>query len=135
VEPAENPLRFLDGDLRASVFAPSALHDPTFEMRDELHAVADAEDRHPEAHQLGVRGRNFGAVDGRRPTREDDPLRVPRADPVQRPGRRMYLAVDTLLPNPPGDELRELRAVIDDEDAVQGRYPLSIFHYATTMLL
>src|SRR5438270_653060 len=54
------------------------------------------------------------------PAREDDPLGIelPDEGEVRAARRGMDLAVYVRLPHPARDELRELRPVVEDEDAV-----------------
>ncbi len=66
----------LDGEVAAAVFADvGGFHAPTEGVREELHAVTDAEDRHPEPQQTLVELRGTGLVDRGRATGEDDRLR------------------------------------------------------------
>jgi len=68
--------------------------------------------------KLGIGGRDVLAVYRGRPSGKDDASRIPFADPVHCPRRRVNLAVDVRLPNPPGDQLGVLGAEVDDEDTV-----------------
>ena len=89
-------------------------------MRHGLLAVADAEhrqaglvDRHRGERRVLVehRGRSAG---------EDDRLRLHLAQRGFSLLERRDLAIDPLLAHPPGDELGDLRAEIDDENLVVG---------------
>jgi len=88
-------------------------------LRHGLHAVADAEHRHAELEHRGRRVRRVGGGDRFRPAGENHATRgkgthlrvadVPRVD----------LTVDAELAHAPGDELRVLRAEIQDQDAMR----------------
>ena len=86
--------------------------------RHREHAVADAEHRHAELeHRLGraqlvlLVGRGVAA-------REDDSLRRELAHELVADVVRMDLAEDVRLAHAPGDQLRDLRAEIEDQDLV-----------------
>src|SRR5690606_39628534 len=100
--------RLQHGDLRPAVLAPAVLHHAAFELRHELHAVTHAQDGDPEAEELGAGGGDVIAVDRCGTAGEHDAGRLPRADPVERDGRRVDLAVDALPADAARDELREL---------------------------
>ncbi len=87
-------------------------------VREQLHAVADAE--HRAAPRRDVRGQRGRAVlvDGGRPAGEHEAL-----DPqvVRVLGRRVpghELRVDAGLADAAGDQHRELRAVVEDDDGL-----------------
>src|SRR3954466_6247274 len=85
------------------------------QVRDEVHPVADAEDRRDlERGRLG--GRHVLAVNRVRAAAEDDAGWRPLANPLDGARRRMDLRVDARLTHPPRDELSVLRTVVDDED-------------------
>ena len=108
-----------DLDLGAAELAVMAALDLAAELRrHRLLAVADAEHRHagvedvlrrPRRDRLGHRGRPAG---------EDDALRLHLAEGLLGRLERHDLGIDPLLAHPPRDELRHLRAEIDDEDLV-----------------
>ncbi len=82
----------------------------------ELHAVADAEDRHAEVEQARIDPGRALRVDGGRPAREDERARVAApyllgGDPV-----RDELRVHTTLAHASRDQLRVLAAEVDDEN-------------------
>ena len=83
---------------------------------EQLHAVADAEDRHAEFEQLLGDGRGARLVDRLRPAGEDDPLRRKGLDRRQLHVEGMQLAVDVRFAHPPGNELGVLGAEIEDQD-------------------
>ena len=88
---------------------------------EDVHAVADAEHRRRPLPQhvqhLGPQAsarRRF--VDARRTAREDDALRLEPPDDVEPDVEGMDLAVDVQLAHAPRDQLRVLRAEVEDED-------------------
>src|SRR5687768_15704328 len=84
-------------------------------MDDDVHPVADAEDR-GDVQNATLRRGHIVAVDRRRAAAQDDPARLPLPHEVERDRRWMDLRVDTRFANAARDELRELRAVIEDQD-------------------
>ena len=84
-----------------------------------LLAVADAEDRHAEREDLGRRARAALLGDAGRAAGEDHRL---RAEGAQEAGvdclERVDLAVDPGLAEPPGDQLGDLAAEVDDQEAL-----------------
>ena len=115
---AEERVRVGHGERGPAVFAgvgPAA--DFAAEvMGEELHAVADAEDGDAEVEQGRVELRGVRLVHARRPAGEDDALRVELPDAIGREIAADDLTEDVQLPHPPGDELGELRAEVEDED-------------------
>ena len=87
-------------------------------VRDELGAVADAQDGHAEFIDAGVDAWGTVYVDRGRPTTEDDPGRCPRGELLSRQVVGDDLAIDIGLAHPSGDELRVLGPEVDDQDAV-----------------
>ena len=117
VEAIEQPVGSRRPGARAAVLAPAgADHLAARQVRDELHAVADAEHRR-EVEECRIGGRRAVLVDRVRAAAENDAGGLPVADPLDDARRRMDLRVDARLAHAPRDELRELRAVVDDEDA------------------
>lgn len=105
-----------DDGIRRSVLAEAGVRDLAAEgLRHVLEAVADAERGHAELEDRGVEARSALLVDRRRTTREDDRDRVLLSDLGGRGGVRHDLAVDAGLTHPTGDQLRVLRAEVDDE--------------------
>jgi hypothetical protein len=88
-----------------------------------LEAVADAEGGDAGLEQCGVDLRRTGRVDARRPAREHDRGRLAREHLVDRRLRGDDLRVDAGLADPPGDQLRVLRAEVDDEDGREVHQP------------
>src|SRR5690606_13079228 len=80
-----------------------------------LEAVADAEGRHAEVEDAGVQRRRTVLVDGRGPAGEDERDRVLGCDLGGRDRVRHDLAVHARLSYAACDELRVLRAEVDDE--------------------
>ena len=81
-----------------------------------LHAVADAQHRHPELEDAGVEVGRARLVDARRPAGEDDPDRVARAQLLDRRVVRQELREHAALAHAPGDQLRVLRAEVEHDD-------------------
>ena len=118
-------LAFLDRDLGAAVL--------TFrggrclaarQLRDELHAVTNAEHRRTQVENPGVDRGRARVEHGIGAAGQNDPLGVERSNKteVRAPGGRVDLAVDTRFAYPAGDELRELRPAIENENAVHALY-------------
>ena len=124
-EAFEDPLGLVDPQVGPPVLPLPRHHRPTGSMGDELHPIADAEDGNVQLQDPGVESRAFLAVDRRGATRQHDPLGTPLPNPVRRKGGRVDLAVDVSFPDAPGDELGELRSVVQDEDSVVHRIPCS----------
>ncbi len=114
--------RLLNIDLGAPVLAAvRAAHLAAQDVRHELHAVADAEDRDAEVEELRRRRRRPRREDALRPAGEDDADRREAADLRERQVEGVDLAVDAALAHPPRDELRELAAVVEDEEGLVAR--------------
>ena len=92
------------------------LHLPAEDLRPELHAVADAEDRDAEVEDARVAARGVGLVNAARAAGEDQALGVELLEFVDGDVGPDQLAVDALLADPAGDELGVLRAEIEDRD-------------------
>ena len=97
--------------------------------RHQLMAVADAQHRHPQREQPRVDLRRARLVHRRRTTAEDDPGRTPGPELVRAQVVRNDLGVDVRFPHTPRDQLRVLRAQIDDEDraravGTRGQWPI-----------
>ncbi len=108
----------LNPHLRATVFAAIRTNDlAAREMREQLHPIAETEDRNSGLEQGGLGGRHVFVIDRVRAAGQDDALGLPFADPAHRSRRRMDFAVHVRLSHPPGDELGVLRPEVDDEDA------------------
>ncbi len=113
----EDALPFGDFDGGGAVLALGRLLDAAAEeVTCELHAVADAEDRHAQLEDAGVDLWAALAEDAGRTAGEHDGLRLHVADLVQGEGAGMDLAVDVALADAARDELRVLGAEVEDED-------------------
>ncbi len=118
-KPAKMPPPRSTRQLRSAILPPARMDLPSLQVRDELHAVADAQDGDARARAAP------GPCSGHpRRTRDDGPPeRITPAGShsliqAQVAPRRVDLAVDALLPDAPGDELRELGSEVEDQDAV-----------------
>ena len=102
--------------LGAAVLAGARVGDRAAErLCHRLKPVADAEHGHVEVEQCGIElGRPF-CIDARGPTGEYDRPRVACLDFLDAGGVRDDLREHPRLTNPPGDELRVLRAEVDDQ--------------------
>ncbi len=108
--------------LRIAEFAHASGLDRAAQLRGHrLHAVADAEHRHALRPHGGRRARRIALRHAVRPAREHDALRRERAHEVVADVERMDLAVDVRLAQAARDELRVLRAEIEDQDPGMGR--------------
>ncbi len=86
-----------------------------------LHAVADAEHRHAGTPHGARRPRRVAVGDAVRSARQDDALRRERVDEGIVDVERMDLAIDVQLAQPARDQLRVLRAEIENQDLRMGR--------------
>ena len=91
-------------------------------MGHELHAVADAQNRHPEPVDGRIEPRRPGAVHGIGAARQDQTPCA--AQPVDRRVERHELAVHVELPHTTGDQLGVLRPEVQDDDGFAGPGPL-----------
>ena len=82
----------------------------------ELQAVADAEHRQSEMQHLLVGRWRVGVIDGRRTAGQDDARGVIALDFFQRGGAGKHHGEDILFADAAGDELRVLRAEVEDDD-------------------
>ena len=105
----------------AEFFQRGAAHGPAEVMGHRLHPVADAEQGQTQGVDSGVNLGSARLVDRRRPARQDQPDGVSGADDVEGRVAGQNLAVDAALADAPGDELRVLRAEIQDDDQLVGR--------------
>ena len=88
-------------------------------LRHPLHAVADAQHRHAQAKQRRV-GLVVGFVHRVGAAREDDRLGVKGADGVDGHVVGVQFAIDMRLAHAAGNQLRHLRAKVENEDFVHG---------------
>ena len=109
--------RILHGERALAVFALLAFLDPAAEeLREQLHAVADAKHRHAERENVFVRQRRILGVNRRRPAGEDDAARLERGDFY---GRRVVaedLGINVALADPARNDLGVLRPEVEDND-------------------
>ena len=109
-------------NLRIAEFAHAPGLDRAAQLRrHRLHAVADAEHRHALRPDGGRRARRVAVGHAVRPAREHDALRREAPHEVVADVVRMDLAVDVRLAQAARDELRVLRAEIEDQDPGMGR--------------
>ena len=87
-------------------------------LRHRLLAVADAEHRHAGLVDRGRRQRRALLMHGGRTAGQDHGLRLHRLEGFFGFLERDDLGIDALLAHAPCDELRDLRAEIDDEELV-----------------
>ena len=96
------------------------LHLSPQDVGHQLHAVADAEHRHPEGqHPLGAPGR-LGLADARRPPGENQPGRPPGRQLVDRGVKREDLGIEIELAQSTGDQLGVLRSEVEHEQGLMG---------------
>ena len=108
------------GHRRAPVLTAATAGHLTAELlRDQLCAVADAEDRYTEAVDLWVEHGRALDVHALRAARQDQRLGSLRRDLGRRHRVRHDLGVHVRLANPPGDQLGILRAEVDHDDGVE----------------
>ena len=91
-----------------------ALDAPAEHVAHVLHPVADPEHGNVQLEDARVAGRRVLLVDARRTAGEDDPLRP--LEPLGVDRVRHDLAVAVVLAHPPRDQLRVLRAEVEDID-------------------
>ncbi len=123
-QPVEQPAIVEDIDNGAAEFLMLAQGDAAAQfVAHRLHAVADAQHRHAELKYDAGRARCRTLGDRGRAARQDDRARVEIADLVRGDRERMDLAIDPALAQPARDQLGDLAAEIEDQDAVghQGR--------------
>ena len=88
----------------------------------QLHAVADAQRRQPELEHPRVALRCVVFGDALRTTGEDDADRLLCADGLERRIERQDLGVHRQLTQPSSNQLRELRAEIENENRLVGHW-------------
>jgi hypothetical protein len=91
-------------------------HAPAQRVRHQLHAVADAEHGHAQAHHAGIALRRTGFRHALRAAGEDDAGGPASLERLERRVERQNLAVDGQLAQAPRDQLGELRAEIENEN-------------------
>ena len=124
-DPGRKPLqqgrtRISDGEFSGPVLATTGPVDPAAERRGHgLESVADPQDRDVGVEQRRVELRRVRAVDAGRTAGQDDRRGRLGQHVGHRHGRRHDLRIHGGFPHPPGDELRVLRAEINDQDGVR----------------
>ena len=107
-------------DPRVAVLPGSGVGDLAFVvMPHELQAVADPEDRLARLEYARIRVRRVFPVHAGRTARQDDAGDVARREFGRRRIVGQHLAIDVAFPNAPRDELRVLRAEIEDGNPVR----------------
>ena len=89
-------------------------------MGHQLHAVTDPEHRYVEIEQSSVALRRAGIRNALRSAGEDDACGFAFGDFLGRRVGRPYFGVDRQLPQAPSDQLRVLRAEIQNDDGLVG---------------
>ena len=91
-------------------------HFPTELLGHELRAVANAEHRNAKLVDAGVKCGSRRLVDRLRSTRQDDRRGLTRRDVGRRDGRRDNLRIYVCFSHTPGNQLRVLRAKVNNEN-------------------
>ena len=116
-QPAEERAPGLRREDRLPVLAVArALHLPAEDVAHQLHAVADAHDRHAELEEARVAPGSAALVDAVGTAGEHDASRAAPGQGIGPRSRRQDLGVDLHLAQPARDELGVLRAEVEDED-------------------
>ena len=112
-------------DLGVAVLALVAGHDFAAQLvRHELQAVADAEHRQAEMQHALVGGRRIGVIDRAWASGEDDAGGIVLLNFFQRSGAGQDDGEDVLFADAARDELRVLRAEVEDDDRLGFHYLL-----------
>jgi hypothetical protein len=112
-----------DAHTRRPVFTLGARLDLAAQVvRHELLAVTDAEDRDTQRKNGRIALRRVFVVDALRAAAENDGARVDGANRVRGKRAGLNFAVDVTLADAARDELRVLRAVIEDQDGLAGSH-------------
>ena len=120
----EEPSGLVHGDDRTAELGQAGLRDVAAERAGHrLEAVADAEDRDARVEQGGIDLRGAVRVHRLRPSGQHDRGRLAGDDVGDRRGVRDDLGVDVRLTDATRDQLRVLRAEVDDEHGVPLRGP------------
>ncbi len=115
-----------------SVLAARGRNDVAAELdRHQLQPVADPEDRDAARPQPGIGLRSALVIHAGRAAREDDGLRLPAANLVERSVERQQLRVDVELANAAGDQLRVLAPEVENDDGVGLRNRASLDGHAS----
>ena len=100
----------------------SALHLAAQRLAGQLHPVANAQHGQAEFEDRRIALRGARLVHAGRAAGKDDPLWGQFADPCGGDVVPDDLAVDVLLPNTPGDQLRVLRTEIQNQHFFVGNF-------------
>jgi len=108
---------FSDGQFCLAIFLMIGCDHLSAKMlRDQLHPVADSENRQTQIPDSLIRTIGILSIDRRRATRENDPFGAACLNIFERFAIRDNLGVDAALAELPGNELRVLRAKIKDKN-------------------
>ena len=89
-------------------------------MRQQLHAVANAENRPAALEYKAWNLRRSVAIHARGAAGKNEALGIKRLHPLCRDVMRQQLAVDVMLPHPPSNKLTVLRSKVQDRDGITG---------------
>ena len=118
-QPGEQPAGLAHAQLRAAELADlGGLDDAAERLREQLHAVTDAEHRDAELEQRRVELRGARRVDRGRPAGEDQALRRAARDLGDVDVRVQQLGEHAALAHAARDQLRVLAAEVDDQHLV-----------------
>ncbi len=109
----------------AELASGRALHASSQLRGHRLHAVADTQDRHPQFEHHWRRLEILDFVDRIRAAGKNDALRVEVANEGVRDVVGMQLAIHLLLAHTTSDQLRDLRAKVENQDLLMGHGGLS----------
>ena len=98
-----------------------------------LLAVADAQKRNAELKNAFVRPWRLRLRERCGATREDDAVRRHALDLGRRRGKGSDFAIDPSLAHAPGDQLRDLRAKVEDENVLVHRAPPRAEHFSARL--
>jgi hypothetical protein len=106
-------------DLGCAEFSRRAALNGAAQMRSHpLHPVADSENRDPECKHRSAASQGLVNSRRRRAARQDDSACAKCAQKFVADIVRMYLAVDLRLAHSAGNQLRDLRAKIQNQDSI-----------------
>src|SRR5687767_7267958 len=115
LEPREHLIRLGDAYLGSAVLSPAPTLDlSALDVRDEVHAIADPQNR-SDVEDRPIGRRDVFAVYRVGSTAQNDSGRIPVSNPFERSRGRMDLRVHPRLSYAARDELRVLGAVVQYE--------------------